>query len=439
VALSSGESLTVDQLYNKLETAFQTTTVSTGGTLGSGNISYGRTLSDFIFLQRDIAVAGDTVAIGIHTTGGILASGAASVIATSATGFIDQGYGARDGQVAQEFTRLKDIEKFWDANGNFVLDTPKTVSVVQGNGAQGSITLFDADTIQVVEDKLNDLVYNQLGQKDYVDASVRENMFAKFIPVAKSFTAPYTADAVKGTFLIQSAITGREGRLTFVGDDSIINALSLQTVQASQENQFTVNITNAHTNEVVAKDVKISGNKLIGVLNPNIDIEFASNADVKVTASGSEGFNQLNFSATSGYDTFVHIADRTMVFQIGANQKQDVGAGIANMSARALGVDNILVSSNALANEAIGKLDGAINRVSSERSKLGAIQNRLDHTINNLSATSENLTAAESRIRDVDMAKEMMNFTKANILSQAATAMLAQANQMPQSVLQLLK
>ncbi|MGJ3544981.1 flagellin Hag, partial [Bacillus subtilis] len=77
--------------------------------------------------------------------------------------------------------------------------------------------------------------------------------------------------------------------------------------------------------------------------------------------------------------------------------------------------------------------------VSKQRSKLGAVQNRLEHTINNLSASGENLTAAESRIRDVDMAKEMSEFTKNNILSQASQAMLAQANQQPQNVLQLLR
>ena len=109
------------------------------------------------------------------------------------------------------------------------------------------------------------------------------------------------------------------------------------------------------------------------------------------------------------------------------------------MGSRALGVNNLSVMSNPLANETIGKLDGAIARVSSERAKMVALQNRLDHTINNLTTTSENLTTAESRIRDVYMAKEMMNFTKFQILANAATYMLAQANQMPQSVLQLLR
>lgn len=97
------------------------------------------------------------------------------------------------------------------------------------------------------------------------------------------------------------------------------------------------------------------------------------------------------------------------------------------------------VSSRDAAQGTIDSVNKAIETVSSERSKLGAVQNRLEHTINNLNTSSENLQASESRVRDVDMAKEMMNFSKNNILSQAAQAMLAQANQQPQGVLQLLR
>jgi len=113
--------------------------------------------------------------------------------------------------------------------------------------------------------------------------------------------------------------------------------------------------------------------------------------------------------------------------------------GSEAIAANANGGAGINVSTQENADKAITVIDAAISSVSTERSKLGAVQNRLDHTINNLTATSENLSAAESRIRDVDMAQEMMQFTKNNILSQAATSMLAQANQMPQSVLQLLQ
>ena len=110
-------------------------------------------------------------------------------------------------------------------------------------------------------------------------------------------------------------------------------------------------------------------------------------------------------------------------------------AATEDMSVSIGGID---ISSQSAADGAITTINSAIETVSAERSKLGAYQNRLEHTINNLGTSAENLTAAESRIRDVDMAKEMMQFTKTNILNQAATAMLAQANQAPQTVLQLL-
>ncbi|CAH1215827.1 hypothetical protein PAECIP111891_04320 [Paenibacillus allorhizoplanae] len=128
-----------------------------------------------------------------------------------------------------------------------------------------------------------------------------------------------------------------------------------------------------------------------------------------------------------------------VTFQIGANRGQTISFGIGDMRTAALGLSAVDVSSASSASQALSTLDGAIKSVSSQRSKMGAVQNRLEHTINNLQTASENLTSAESRIRDVDMAKEMMDFTKNNILSQAAQAMLAQANQQPQGVLQLLR
>ncbi|CAK4835259.1 unnamed protein product [Aphanomyces euteiches] len=128
-----------------------------------------------------------------------------------------------------------------------------------------------------------------------------------------------------------------------------------------------------------------------------------------------------------------------MTFQIGANRGQTISFGINDMRTAALGLSTVDVSTAIGASKALDVLDGAIKNVSAQRSKMGAVQNRLEHTINNLQTASENLTAAESRIRDVDMAKEMMEFTKSNILSQAAQSMLAQANQQPQGVLQLLR
>src|SRR5699024_7622515 len=152
-------------------------------------------------------------------------------------------------------------------------------------------------------------------------------------------------------------------------------------------------------------------------------------------------------------------AKGTLTFQIGANGEQQLNVNIGDMSASALfgvtgnGQEGAVIAKDfegvidvtkfATDDEAfdnqLNKIDDAIKTVSTTRSSLGAVQNRLEHTINNLGASAENLTAAESRIRDVDMAKEMMEFTKNNILSQAAQSMLAQANQQPQGVLQLLQ
>jgi flagellin len=127
------------------------------------------------------------------------------------------------------------------------------------------------------------------------------------------------------------------------------------------------------------------------------------------------------------------------VFQLGSDTGQQETVGIGDLTAEGLGLDTHSINSEADAQLAITALDDAIGDVSSERSKLGAFQNRFESTIRNLSVTVENLSAAESRIRDTDMAEEMVSFTRHQILQQAGTAMLAQANQVPASVLGLLQ
>ncbi|WRS27334.1 flagellin [Oscillospiraceae bacterium MB08-C2-2] len=157
---------------------------------------------------------------------------------------------------------------------------------------------------------------------------------------------------------------------------------------------------------------------------------------VELTAAGADYSNAMVGNKAS-----------ELTFQIGANGTADqkVGLHVDNMATGYLGnatdgyVAAVSVASQTSANAAIGTIDAAINQVSTQRAGLGALQNRLEHTINNLGVTRENLQSAESSIRDVDMAKEMMDFTKNNILSQAAQAMLAQANQLPQGILQLLR
>ena len=124
--------------------------------------------------------------------------------------------------------------------------------------------------------------------------------------------------------------------------------------------------------------------------------------------------------------------------QVGSLSGQSIGISIKNMDASSLGVNALKVSSFASAGSSMDKIQSAINLVSTQRSTLGALQNRLEHTINNLNTTSENTQSAESRIRDVDMATEMVDYSKNNILAQAGQSMLAQANQATQGVLSLL-
>ncbi|TCT14019.1 flagellin [Natranaerovirga pectinivora] len=130
---------------------------------------------------------------------------------------------------------------------------------------------------------------------------------------------------------------------------------------------------------------------------------------------------------------------QTINIHVGADADQTIAITLTDNSATGLSINGQNISTSTAANTAITSVNTAIGTLNTNRANLGAVQNRLEHTIKNLDNASENLQAAESRIRDVDMAREMMEFTKQNILSQAATAMLAQANQAPQGVLQLLR
>ncbi|MBQ7733318.1 MAG: flagellin, partial [Synergistaceae bacterium] len=139
------------------------------------------------------------------------------------------------------------------------------------------------------------------------------------------------------------------------------------------------------------------------------------------------------------YSTTLHIVKNNISFQTGAGEGEEISLDIGDMSARALGLDSVNVTSHERASKSITILDRAIRQLSSQRSKIGAYQNALEHTIENLTVTNTNLTAAESRIRDADMSKSMLELVKFQIINQTSTSMLAQANQTPQSVLNLLQ
>ncbi len=165
-------------------------------------------------------------------------------------------------------------------------------------------------------------------------------------------------------------------------------------------------------------------------------------AEIKFDVSDDRQANEIFTKTGEVSIDFTNTAEKKgegVNLQIGANQNQQIGFSIENMRSRELGLGGITVDTAENAQEAIGRLDAAVSKISAQRADLGANQNRLEHTIASTDNTAENLQAAESRIRDVDMAKEMMNLTKLNVLQQASQAMLSQANQAPQQVLSILR
>ena len=153
--------------------------------------------------------------------------------------------------------------------------------------------------------------------------------------------------------------------------------------------------------------------------------------------------DSANFNGIKLFDGSVSIAGSAITLQIGDTSESFnvLSFTLGNMDAACLGIgaSAVAITNAAVAGSAISAIKNAINIVSTVRGQLGAYQNRLDHTINNLSVMTENIQDAESTIRDTDVADEMMAYTKNNILIQSAQAMLAQANQVPQGVLQLLQ
>ena len=164
-------------------------------------------------------------------------------------------------------------------------------------------------------------------------------------------------------------------------------------------------------------------------------------AALATAAGGTASGNTVTLTAAKATDKAPTVGTSGVKLQVGdtADEFNKVNVKVGSMDTKSLDIDDIDISTQEGASAAIAKIKDAINTVSSTRGDLGAIQNRLEHTINNLGVQTENITAAESRIRDTDMAEEMMAYTKNNILVQAAQAMLAQANQVPQGVLQLLQ
>ncbi|MBM0065950.1 flagellin N-terminal helical domain-containing protein [Alkalicoccobacillus gibsonii] len=262
-----------------------------------------------------------------------------------------------------------------------------------------------------------------------------------------------------------------------VGSESPVT-VTLKEGKTYATNDNDANVAKAASQELIKdlnaalQDAGLSG-KVTASLSTDNKVQFISETGKDISLTEGTNNPLAEIGITTATDTVANVeqvigsgaqgSGFQVKFQIGANKGQSMNLNINDMRASALGLtgnvgqegfaseNNVTNGSNDIkaeasldlsthesASAAIETINKAIETVSSERSNLGAVQNRLEHTISNLNNSSENLQAAESRVRDVDMAKEIMEFTKNNILSQASQSMLAQANQAPQQVLQLL-
>ncbi|MCB4204793.1 flagellin [Deferribacterales bacterium Es71-Z0220] len=336
---------------------------------------------------------------------------------------------AGPGDRATTSTKLSDIARFVTADGRNIFDNTQELTIF-GNGKQTTIFLEGSDTVADFEQKLTDALVNELGVGS--DTSTVNNHLVDYV---KSVSNSNSNQAVAGTFVIQTALLGDDSKLSFIGDQALIDGLSLATIQEGENSELTISVTNAHTGEEIGSDT-VNDYTLKGVIS-GVDVKVDSSLGVDVADSNDDG--KLEFSAASNTNVFLHVVDNSTDLQIGANEGQAINVSIAQIDTKSLGLEDVLMVDQSSAQKAITKLDKALEFVSSTRATIGAQINRLESAISNLDTARENLTASESRIRDLDMAEEMAKFTRNQILSQAGTAMLAQANQLPQMALQLLQ
>ncbi len=333
-------------------------------------------------------------------------------------------------------TRTEITETKTKPSGTSLVSRPQTITITQGNGKTANLTLYDTDTIYDVAQKFNDAIANGLGQGRYTNNPNKFCTIADGTANSSESVAICNGDYEGVTMLIHSAIPGKAGELYFSGDEDLLKALGLNTIQNSEEATYIASVYDAHTGIPVATNVKSSEAEFKSIIPPGIDIEVDSMAGLKTT--WDENSKRYVLSGSENYSAFLHLKDNGTVFQVGANKGEDFIIQIGDTSCNAIGISSVNVLTQKTASRAITVIDSAINKIASQRAKIGAYENALEHTMENLTTTSANLISAESRIRDADMSKAMMNFVKQQILNQSGTSMLAQANQMPQSVMSLL-
>ncbi len=235
---------------------------------------------------------------------------------------------------------------------------------------------------------------------------------------------------LNGQFDIKAYTSNESIRISYCSDEVATQDYEMSIDGITYDEDGNVESVNATFGEGFPPDAKVeevTENEV--VIKGRGDFEMRLNLD-QVVEKGEDPSGALKIHATG---------IGPMRLQIGANEGQVLEVRIPEVSLKHMGIKNIDLSTAEGAKDALSRMDGAIRYISSVRSRLGAYQNRLESTVNNLDVTNENMTAAYSRIMDVDMAEQMTEYTTYQVLTQAGTSMLAQANERPSQVLQLLQ
>ena len=341
---------------------------------------------------------------------------------------------------------LWEIAQFYDSEGSFLVEEPQKLMLVQGNGRTASVTLYGNDTLQDTAAKINTAIAKDLGQSIYTDDAGKFAVLSDGTGMTPesiySRSALYDDDGkisgydIKSTLLVRSAIQGREGEIYFAGNDSLIRAFGLNTIQSSEEGTFKVSVYEAHTGEAVVSDLNVTGHELGGIIHPNIDVDFDPMAGT--LASWNENEKKYMMTSTGTYTANVHLANNGVLFQIGTNQAETFAVQFGNVSASMLGVDRVSVMTGELAGRSITYIDEAVDSVVKQRTQITSYSSGLEHSLSSMAAAGENLNDSRTRITDADYAQSVMRYIEFQILSKAENAVLAQANQQPEAVFSLL-
>jgi flagellin len=335
----------------------------------------------------------------------------------------------QDAQVATLATRLRDIPLFTNADGKNILDNTQELTIF-GNGKTATVYVEGSDTVEDFQNKLNAALL-ELGMGTG-DALVDNNLVHYVTEEEATNGGNF---ALAGTFILQGAIAGNNSKINVIGDQDLINALSLSTLQTGSENELNVTVRDAHNNKLIGEDT-IGDGVLRGIIK-GIDVKITN---PQLITSYNTTTGKMTFSAPAEPTTVnLHIVDNRTTVQIGANEGQTFDVSIGQMNTTSLEIDDAFVVTMDESQKAITKFSQALEKVTSARATIGAQINRLEYTVKNLSISRENLISAESRIRDLDIAEESATFAKNQILVNSAVAMLAQANTLPQIALQLLQ